>query len=76
MKQSGAFHFVVALGYVLEYWRHRSINLLIVAKATAMIFLLAFCSWGDAWAIPFSGATDGLMLVGMLAVHQLAKRSS
>lgn len=74
IKQSGAFHFVVAVGYLLEYWRHRSIGLLIVAKTTAVIFLLALSPWGDAWAISFSGITDGLMLVGMVFVHLMAKR--
>ena len=74
IKQSGAFHFVVAMGYLLEYWRYRSIGLLVIAKSTAVVFLLALSPWADAWAISFSGITDGLMLVGMVVVHLMAKR--
>ncbi len=76
IRQSGAFHFVVALGYLLEYWRFGSIGLLIIAKTTAVVFLLALSPWSDAWAIPFSGITDGMMLLGMLMVHRMAKRHS
>jgi hypothetical protein len=73
-RQSGAFHFVVAAGYFVEWRRCGSINLLIIAKSTAVIFLLVLNPWGEAWSVPFSGVTDGLMLVGMIVVHNLAKR--
>lgn len=75
IRQSGAFHFVMALGYLLEFRRYGSIGLLVIAKTTAVVFLLAFSSWTDAWAIPFSGVTDGLMLAVVVAVHGLAKRT-
>ena len=75
IQQSGAFHFVVAAGYLVEYRKNRSINLLIVAKATAVIFLLVLSPWGEAWSVPFSGITDGLMLVGMVIVHRQAGKS-
>jgi len=74
-KQSGAFHFVVALGYYVEYWRYKSINLLVIAKTTAVVFLLVLNPWGEAWSVPFSGITDGMMLVGMAFVHVMAKRN-
>ncbi len=75
IRQSGAFHFVVAVGYLVEYWRCGTINLLIIAKSTAVVFLLVLSPWGEAWSVPFSGITDGLMLVGMLVVWNQARRS-
>ncbi len=77
VRQSGAFHFVVAAGYLVEYRGRGSINLLIVAKSTAVVFLLALSPWGEAWSVPFSGITDGLMLVGMVVIHrQIVKKPS
>jgi hypothetical protein len=73
-RQSGAFHLVVASGYLWEHFRHRGITLLIVAKATAVVFLVALNPWATAWSIPFSGVLDGLMLAGMLVLHRLARR--
>lgn len=76
IRQSGAFHFVVAAGYLVEYWRNGSINLLIIAKVTAVVFLLVLSPWGEAWSVPFSGITDGLMLVGMFVIHRQVVRTS
>jgi hypothetical protein len=73
-RQSGAFHFVVAAGYFVEWRRCQSVNLLLMAKATAVIFLLVLSPWQEAWSVPFSGIMDGLMLVGMFVVHRLAVR--
>ena len=39
--QAGAFHFVLATGYLVEYARSRTIYLLLIAKCTAFVFLLA-----------------------------------
>ena len=75
-RQSGAFHFVVAASYFVEYRRCGSINLLIIAKATAVVFLLVLNPWSEAWSVPFSGITDGLMLVGMVLVDRMAKRQA
>lgn len=74
-RQSGAFHFVVAAGYWVEYRRCGSINLLLIAKSTAVIFLLILNPWNAAWSVPFSGVADGLMLVGMAGVRFLAARA-
>jgi hypothetical protein len=61
-RQAGIFHIVLAIGYVLEYFRYRGISLLITAKSVAFVFLLTvtFVS-GSPWVVPFSGAADGLM---------------
>ena len=75
-RQSGAFHFVVAIGYYVEWRRCRSINLLLIAKSTAVIFLLVLNPWQEAWSVPFSGIADGLMLVGMFFVHRMAGRQA
>jgi len=75
-RQSGAFHLVVATGYLLEYFRRGSITLLILAKVTAVVFLLVLNPWQTAWSIPFSGIFDGLMLVGMLFLHAKARSVS
>jgi len=75
-RQSGAFHFVVAAGYFVEYRRCGSINLLVMAKTTAVVFLLVMSPWKEAWSVPFSGIADGLMLGGMLLVRHLAKRQT
>jgi hypothetical protein len=71
-RQSGAFHVVVASGYLLEFFHHRGIMLLLAAKSTAVIFLIALNPWATAWSIPFSGIFDGLMLVGMIVLHRRA----
>ncbi len=73
-RQAGIFHIVLAVGYVLEYSRHRSISLLIMAKAVAFVFLLSvtFIS-GSPWVVPFSGVADGLMgLVAYLVRRRAA----
>lgn len=63
VRQGGAFHFVVALGYLMEYRRHRTVRLLLTAKAIGTAFLLAmwFTDVGGPWAIPFSALGDGAM---------------
>lgn len=72
-RQSGVFHVVIAVGYWWEYRRHGSIFLMIFAKSAAVVFLLVMSPWKEAWSVPFSGITDGLMMVGMLTVRRLAR---
>jgi len=71
-RQSGAFHVILATGYLWEFMRLRRISLLLLAKAAAVVFLLVLSPWKEAWSVPFSGVLDGLMLVGMAIVHRLA----
>lgn len=73
-RQSGAFHIILAVGYFLEYRAYRTIRLMLLAKATAVVFLLIMSPWKEAWSVPFSGIFDGLMLVGMAFIHRMAKR--
>lgn len=73
-RQSGAFHIILAAGYFWEYRVHGTIRLMLLAKATAVVFLLIMSPWKEAWSVPFSGIFDGLMLVGMAWIHRLAGR--
>jgi hypothetical protein len=38
--QAGAFHFVLATGYLVEYSRSQTISLLLIAKSIAFVFLI------------------------------------
>jgi hypothetical protein len=73
IRQGGAFHLVVAAGYVVEYLRHRSVSLMLIAKSLAVVFL--GISWAvdpGVWAVPLSAASDGLMAVAIWWIHQRA----
>lgn len=75
VRQGGAFHLVVATGYLLEYFRHRSVSLMLVAKCLAVAFLAA--SWlvdPDPWAVPLSAAGDGLMGLAVWWIHSRVHR--
>ena len=73
--QGGAFHIVLAIGYLIEHYRYRGILLLLTAKTIATIFLLGSWAMGEsAWVVPFSGVADGLMgLVAFLIHRQVVK---
>ena len=73
-RQGGLFHLIVATGYLMEYFRHRTVSLLVLAKAVAVVFLLAMALLGAPWAALFSAATDGLMLLLIVLVHRQAQR--
>jgi hypothetical protein len=73
-RQGGVFHLVVATGYLFEYFRFQRIQLLIIAKSIAVVFLLALSRDTGAWAVPFSGVTDGLMLIVAVWVHVKARK--
>ena len=73
-RQSGAFHIILAAGYFWEYRAYKTIRLMLLAKAAAVVFLLVMSPWKEAWSVPFSGVFDGLMLAGMAFVHWMAQR--
>ena len=68
-RQAGAFHLVVAAGYLIEYLRYRGVIILVSAKATATVFLLACTLLGAPWVVPFSGLADFMMGATVLVVH-------
>jgi hypothetical protein len=78
VRQGGAFHLVVAVGYILEYRRSQSVVLLLFAKALAFVFLIGVTVLepGTAWAVPFSGVADGAMGLTVLAVRRSESRRS
>ena len=39
-RQAGVFHFLVATGYLLEYFRNGTVTLLLLTKASAVLFLI------------------------------------
>jgi hypothetical protein len=70
-RQGGAFHLVVATGYLLEYAHHRGVSLMIFTKALAVVFLVAMAIVEPgAWSVPFSAAADGMMGVTIWLVHR------
>ena len=72
-KQAGIFHFVVASGYLIEYFRDRGVRLLLLAKATATVFLVAMMFIdGGPWVLPVSALGDALMGLVVWVVHRKA----
>ena len=75
-RQGGIFHVVLATGYLVEYFRRGEITLLLIAKSTALVFLLVMWRLGGPWAEPLSGVADGLMGAVMYLLHRRATRSA
>ena len=64
IRQGGAFHIVLATGYLLEYGRYRSLRLMVMAKTMATLFLTASALfYGGPWVIFISAAGDAAMAV-------------
>ena len=73
--QAGAFHFVLAAGYLVEYSRTRTISLLLIAKTTAFVFLIGGSLLVEPpWSVWFSGFADGAMALTAFLVHRAVKR--
>jgi hypothetical protein len=61
-RQAGAFHFVVAGVYLVEYFVYRGVLMLVMTKSIAVVFLGLVTLLGPApWVVPLSGVGDGLM---------------
>ena len=72
--QAGAFHFVLATGYLVEYSRTKTISLLLIAKTTAFVFLIGGSLLADTpWSVWFSGLADGAMALTAFLVHRAVK---
>ena len=72
-RQAGIFHFVIATGYLIEYFRYRGIALMLTAKSIAVIFLGAMgLIDGGPWAVPLSAAADGVMALIAWWLHRQA----
>jgi len=76
-RQAGVFHFVVAFGYLYEFFRFRSIGMLLFAKSVAVVFLtLAFVLGQHAWLVPVSALGDAAMGAAAWWVHGKAREAS
>jgi hypothetical protein len=74
--QAGAFHFVLATGYLVEYFRWRSISILLIAKTIAFVFLIGGSFLADTpWSVWFSGCADGAMALVAFFVHRAVRHS-
>jgi hypothetical protein len=70
-RQAGAFHFVVAGVYLVEYLRYRGVGLLVMTKSMAVVFLLLTALPGPApWVVPLSGVGDALMATAVVALRR------
>jgi len=70
-RQAGIFHFVLGIGYLVEYSRYRGVTLLITAKTFAVVFLVGAALVADVpWFVPFAGAADGLMALVVWVVRK------
>jgi hypothetical protein len=75
--QAGAFHFVLATGYLVEHFQHRSITLLLIAKSMAFVFLIGgSLLYPTPWSVWFSGLADGAMALTAFLVHRAVSRES
>lgn len=73
-RQAGVFHLLIATAYLLEYFRNGTVTLLVLAKISAVVFLVAMMRVEPApWAVPASALADGLMAVVVLAVRRRAR---
>ncbi len=74
-RQAGAFHLVLATGYLVDHFRNRSVAFLVAAKAIATVFLLgATVAGGVPWSVPFSAAADAAMGAVAWWLHRRAAR--
>ena len=75
--QAGAFHFVLATGYLVEYARTKTIYLLLIAKSVAFVFLVGGSLITETpWSVWFSGIADGSMALVAYLVHRAVSRAS
>jgi len=66
-RQAGAFHFVVAGVYMMEYVRYRGVLLLVLTKSAAVVFLSLTVALDHApWLVVLSGAGDAAMGLAVL----------
>jgi Rieske Fe-S protein len=75
-RQAGAFHVVVAAGYLIEYLHHRGVRFLVVTKTIAVVFLLEQTVRGAPWCVPASAAGDAAMAILVFGVHAAAAREA
>lgn len=78
VRQGGAFHLVVAVGYMMEYSRYGTVKLLLLAKGvgTAFLTLSWFFDQSGAWAMPLAALGDGFMGLAVWWISRRVHRTS
>jgi len=76
-RQAGVFHFVVATGYLNEYFRYRGVTLLLTTKVIAVLFLVSMMMVAEPapWTIGPSALADGAMALVAYLVHRKAQQA-
>ena len=70
-RQAGAFHFVAATAYLVEYFRYRGVLLLVLTKSVAVVFLLMTSALDTVpWVVPLSGVADGIMGLAVVLLRR------
>ena len=74
-RQAGAFHFVAATAYLVEYFRYRGVLLLVITKTVAVVFLLTTSALDEVpWVVPLSGVADGVMGLAVVLLRRARGR--
>ncbi len=74
-RQVGVFHVVVAAAYAMEWWRHRGVSVLLMAKTTAVCFLgLELARGPQPWIVPVSLVGDAAMALAVVLLVTAARR--
>jgi hypothetical protein len=75
-RQAGAFHFVVAGVYLVEYFVYRGVLMLVMTKSIAVVFLgIVTLLCPVPWVVPLSGVGDALMGLVVVWVRRLRRLS-
>jgi hypothetical protein len=75
-RQVGVFHVVVAVAYLIEWFRYRGVAVLLATKGMAVLFLVAMMAIDRLpWVVPFSAAGDVLMGLAVLLAHRMGRGS-
>jgi hypothetical protein len=70
-RQAGAFHFVVAGVYLVEYFRYRGVLLLVMTKSIAVVFLgLTTLLVAVPWLVPLSAVGDAAMGLAVVLLRR------
>jgi hypothetical protein len=70
-RQGGAFHFVVAGVYLVEYFRYRGVLLLVMTKSIAVVFLgLTTVLVTVPWVVPLSGLGDAALALAVVLLRR------
>ena len=73
VQQGGVFHLIIAVLYLLDYFRHDSILPIVIAKSSAVVFLIAMRASGEPALVLVSALVDALMLVAVVSVRFLLR---